>query len=267
MAFVRSESYQIFLKSASGDDHLRMVGLTEGMMLSLYKYCLSLTGSKEDAEDLCQEVYVRLLPHAAGLSKREGFSMEGYLIRAAHNVWVDGLRKEARRRELLDQQKQQCSSSHQELGDGLALEEAFQVLLSQLTDWQRTIYILCELYNYKAREAANLLDSTEGAVKAALRRAREVIAEERQRQLQLDEPGVLVSPVFEEDAERLRDYLGAFRTGDTERIIQLGLGGAADVMMVTSQVLGMKMHSSTAPQLTNARYDSLQLISRLEMVA
>lgn len=269
MAFVRSEPYRMYLKCADGDDHTQTSELSRSMMLSLYKYCLSLTGSKEDAEDLCQEVYVKILPHAADLSKSVGFSMEGYLIRSARNVWIDGLRKEARRRELLGemQEQEQYVSSHHELGDGLAVEEAFQVLLTQLTDWQRTIYILCELFSYKARETADLLDSTEGAVKAALRRAREVLAEERQRQLEADEPGVLMSPVSEEDAERLRDYLGAFRAGDTERIIQLGLGGAADVMMVTSQVLGFKMHSGTAPQLTNAWYDSLQQISRIEMVA
>ncbi|MFD2699508.1 RNA polymerase sigma factor [Paenibacillus shunpengii] len=267
MAFVRSEPYRMYLKCADGDDHLQTSLLTRSMMLSLYKYCLSLTGSKEDAEDLCQEVYVRILPHAADLSKSEGYSMEGYLIRSAHNVWVDSLRKEARRRELLGEIQEQYVCSHQELGDGLAVEEAFQVLLTQLTDWQRTIYILCELFSYKARETADLLDSTEGAVKAALRRAREVIAEERQRQLEADEPGVLMNPVSEEDAELLRDYLGAFRAGDTERIIQLGLGGAADVVMVTSQVLGLKMHSGTAPQLTTAWCDSLQLISRIEMVA
>ncbi|MCM3783573.1 RNA polymerase sigma factor [Neobacillus mesonae] len=267
MAFVESEPHRYTVKSVGGDDHLQTAELTHGMMSSLYKYCLSLTGSKWDAEDLSQEVFVKILPHAADLSIRKGFSMEAYLIRTARNAWIDGLRKEARRSELLDQLLQEDYASSAELEDGLAIEEAFRVLLAELTDWQRTIYILCELFNYKAREIADLLDSTEGAVKAALRRAREVISEERQRQLDDDEPGILSYPVSEEEAERLKDYLGAFRAGDTGRIIELGLGGAADIMMVTGQVLGMAMSSGTASQLPYAGYNSLYSISRIEMVA
>lgn len=216
---------------------------TEEIYQSLYQYCLSLTGSKWDAEDLCQDACLKVMQQIPELSsKKAPFTLEGYLIRTARNAWIDTIRKEKRRREI----REDFQAGHTEtfvttesMEESLLLEEAFRILLTEMNDWQRTIYLLCESYGYKAQEAAELLDSSEGAVKAALHRARQVIKSFTERtHMNEDENAESVRTALSPEEEgRLKAYLEAFRSGDTQRIVELGLGRAEDEVVLMSQVL------------------------------
>lgn len=217
---------------------------TEEIYRSLYQYCLSLTGSKWDAEDLCQDTCLKVMLQMPELSsKKTPFTLEGYLIRTARNAWIDSIRKDKRRREI----REDFQAGHTEtfittesIEESLLLEEAFRMLLLEMTDWQRTVYLLCDSYGYKAQEAAELLVSSEGAVKAALHRARQVIKSftERAGHMNEDEYAESVRTVQSPEEEgRLKAYLEAFRSGDTQRLVELGLGRAEDEVVLMSQVL------------------------------
>lgn len=217
---------------------------TEEIYRSLYQYCLSLTGSKWDAEDLCQDTCVKVMLQIPELSsKKAPFTLEGYLIRTARNAWIDSIRKDKRRREI----REDFQAGHTEtfvttdsMEESLLLEEAFRMLLFEMTDWQRTVYLLCDSYGYKAQEAAELLDSSEGAVKAALHRARQVIKSFTEHEAHMNENEDTESvrtALSQEEEGRLRAYLEAFRSGDTQRLVELGLGRAEDEVVLMSQVL------------------------------
>ena len=217
---------------------------TEEIYRSLYQYCLSLTGSKWDAEDLCQDACLKVMLQMPELSsKKAPFTLEGYLIRTARNAWIDSIRKDKRRREI----REDFQAGHAEtfvttesMEESLLLEEAFRMLLTGMTDWQRTIYLLCDSYGYKAQEVAELLDTSEGAVKAVLHRSRQVVKSFTERAAYMNEDGHAESvrtALSPEEEGRLKAYLEAFRSGDTKRLVELGLGRAEDEVVLMSQVL------------------------------
>src|SRR5881275_1323696 len=60
----------------------------------LYRAAWALCGSREDAEDLVQETYTRLLAHPRLLRKEDDL---GYLLRALRNTFLNQKRTESRR--------------------------------------------------------------------------------------------------------------------------------------------------------------------------
>src|SRR3954469_17327275 len=60
----------------------------------LYRAAWALSGSREDAEDLVQETYARLLARPRLLRKEDDL---GYLLRALRNTFLNQKRSESRR--------------------------------------------------------------------------------------------------------------------------------------------------------------------------
>ncbi|MGR6542495.1 RNA polymerase sigma factor [Paenibacillus tundrae] len=220
---------------------------------SLYAYCLSITGSREDAEDLVQETFAKVLSsfsvHKSGAER--DINWEAYLIRIARNAWMDVLRKRQRLHCKMDGLKPLI----EEMAEEEPLEEldtAVEILIKELPSWQRVIYMLRELLGYTAAEAAEMLDTTEGAVKSALRRARMTIAEIRD---QLNDPDADEAREVSEERihiEELRGYLLALRRGDTARLIDLCLNQTDDPMAVASTILQQALPSSTMQPMMNS---------------
>lgn len=134
--------------------------------LDLQRYCCMLTGSKWDGEDLAQETWVKVWQ---SLQSRNGKLKitRAYLYRIARNAWIDRSRK---RRITHD------STLTDELAeykiDQIEVWAAMETLVERLGPYQRSVLLLVDILQYTAIEAANLLQTTEGAVKAALHRAR-----------------------------------------------------------------------------------------------
>lgn len=216
------------------------------LMGSLYAYCLSLTKSVPDTEDLVQETCLKVLSsrvvQSSGMNK--GINWEAYLIRIARNSWIDILRQRERLAYKLDSLKPLLHEMEEERRFE-ELESAVQLLVDKLPPWQRVIYVLRELMGYKAAETAEMLDTTEGAVKAALSRARSAIAEVRHRLEQSDTEFQYEEGAVEDNREELRRYLLAFRNGDTARIIDLCLNRTDDPMAVAGTILQQALPSPT----------------------
>jgi len=214
------------------------------LMGSLYAYCLSLTKSVPETEDLVQETCLKVLSSSvvgtSGMNK--DINWEAYLIRIARNSWIDILRQRERLAYKLDSLKPLLHEMEEERRFE-ELESAVQLLVDMLPPWQRVIYVLRELMGYKAAETAEMLDTTEGAVKAALSRARSAIAEVRHRLEQSDAELQYEVGAVENNREELRSYLLAFRNGDTARIIDLCLNRTDDPMAVAGTILQQALPS------------------------
>ncbi|WP_413404851.1 RNA polymerase sigma factor [Paenibacillus amylolyticus] len=221
------------------------------LMGSLYAYCLSLTKSVPDTEDLVQETCLKVLSSSVvgtyGMNK--DINWEAYMIRIARNSWIDILRQRERLAYKLDSLKPLLHEMEEER-QFEELESAVQLLVNTLPPWQRVIYVLRELMGYRAAETAEMLDTTEGAVKAALSRARSAIAEVRHRLEQSDAELQYEEGAVEDNREELRSYLLAFRNGDTARIIDLCLNRTDDPMAVAGTILQQTLPSpSTQPMM------------------
>lgn len=213
---------------------------------SLYAYCMSLTGSVWETEDLVQDTCVKALSSSAArrTGMTEDMNWEAYLIRVARNTWIDAIRK----RENLASKLESMKPFMQEFEEEERFEEvesAVQILVDELPPWQRAIYMLRDLMGYTTVETAELLDTTEGAVKAALSRARSALAKVRHSLNETDADQTNQLEEYQQNREELRSYLLAFRSGDTARLIDLCLNQTDDPMAVAGTILQQTLPSKS----------------------
>ncbi|WP_018752979.1 RNA polymerase sigma factor [Paenibacillus sanguinis] len=216
------------------------------LLSPLYAYCLSLTGSAWEAEDLVQDTCVKALTSSAMRTSgaKQEMNWEAYIIRIARNTWIDTIRKRERLASKLDSLK----PFMQEFAEEERLEEmesAVQILIHRLPPWQRAIYVLRDLMGYTTAETAEMLDTSQGAVKAALNRARSALSQVRRSREEAgdEEAGELGED--SQDTEQLRSYLMAFRSGDTARLIELCLNCADDPMAVAGTIIKQSLPSQS----------------------
>ncbi len=134
---------------------------------ALRLYCRSLAGSPWEGDDLAQDTWLKVWSAWRGGVDGERMT-RAYLYRAARNAWIDRNRKKrvSLVREPLEDELQIAEVN------ALDVWTAMETLVQTLVPAQRTALLLVDILKYTAAEAAELIDSTEGAVKAALHRAR-----------------------------------------------------------------------------------------------
>ncbi len=230
----------------------------QAWMPAFYRYCRSLTTTHWDAQDLMQNTLLKALtlPHLHG--QRSVSDQQAYLLRIARNLRIDEARRAVRLQhklpllqELLNEQQTQ---QHSAPDMNLQAEAAIKLLLDTLSPWQHAVYALRELFGYTASEAANLLGTTEGAIKSALRRAREALLQQHD-----DSAEDASLPMPEQDEhELLATYLAAFRNGNAAHLVQLILNQAADPAGLAPQIVG-QLHTEATAQSSGKASRSEQL--------
>jgi RNA polymerase sigma factor (sigma-70 family) len=137
--------------------------------LKLQKYCYFLTQSKWDGDDIAQEAMVKAITY---------YSQEritpALLNKIAHNYWMDTLRK--RKNEQLSNEPMH-EENFSSVGDTIATVD---LLIDTFTPRQAIIFLLKEAFQYQSKEIAEILNTTEMAVKASLNRAKKRIENERE---------------------------------------------------------------------------------------
>ncbi|MFB5761659.1 RNA polymerase sigma factor [Paenibacillus medicaginis] len=201
---------------------------------SLLKYCLKLTGSRWEAEDLVQSTCLQLLGKLP--LQDTAVNWEAYLIRSARNTWIDRIRRQAAGQRAASRLNVNAAYSSDKYGTDLEL--ALSTLIHWLPPWQRTIFLLREIWQYKTSEVAELLGTTEGAVKAALSRARAALADGKERRAE-----AVCLPEDQESRELLKAYLSAFRRGDVQLLVELGLHDAAEPQALLPVILESSMRA------------------------
>lgn len=193
--------------------------LEPGLRARLYRYCLSLTRSKQDAEDLLQETLLKA--ETRRQLRGDHSNPEALLLRMAKNSWIDSLRRSTLYRDIMKQETKRYEEQLQ-AGDDRSRERmaaAFHVLLRDLSPQQRVALLLREVFGYSAAECANYLETTEGAVKSLLYRARRAL--ERGRAIDAgslqEEIDLSASSIIAEVDEMVEAYIG----GDIAHLLQL----------------------------------------------
>lgn len=138
---------------------------------SLLKYCLLITGTSWDAEDLYQETLIKTYRSIDKFTTHA--SPQAYLFRIASNAWIDNRRKQKIKYTPLDDVILADVSTHTR---GIELRDAIERLAYCLPPRQAVVFLLTEVFDYSAKDTASMLDMTQGGVKAALHRARRTLA-------------------------------------------------------------------------------------------
>lgn len=173
-------------------------------MHDLRKYCLSLTNTKWDGEDLAQETLVKAYESWMKAPKQ---MEKAYLYRIASNTWIDKHRK----RKIDEDMNHDLSTL--KLEDGPSTESLIPVinaLLNRLTAKQRAIVLFVFGFGYSPKETASLLSVTEGSIKAALHRVRKNVK-------QLDFP----NSIYELEDDKSLPYIHALSSGCPEEVMRL----------------------------------------------
>jgi RNA polymerase sigma-70 factor (ECF subfamily) len=146
----------------------------EPLRPELHRYCRRLTGSVWDAEDLVQDTLTRAFARAAR-THQPVLNPKAWLIRIATNAYLDGRRRPAPVPTTVPDRAQPPVADIGEVRDALA--EVATLLPPQ----ERAAVVLKDVFDLSLAEIAGMLDTTVGAVKAALHRGRGRLAEPDRR--------------------------------------------------------------------------------------
>jgi RNA polymerase sigma factor (sigma-70 family) len=161
---------ELMLRVKTGDvDKLGL--LYERYNKNLFGYFWRLSGSIEVSEDLVQTVFYRILKNRKQYRGKGKFTSWMYQI--AHNLWADFYRKNKRLDSIEDYK-------HWHLKDGLSIDEQIdreeqlrhlKYAMDQLSAEKKEVLILSKYQGLKYNEIADLLKTTEGAIKTRIFRA------------------------------------------------------------------------------------------------
>ncbi len=134
----------------------------------VYTLCYRMIGNASDAEDLMQEIFMRVFVALPSFEERAKFST--WLYRVTYNHCLNFLAKQRQsgaRNEAYTRQTQQLSGSSPEMS--AILEQA----LLRLDKEQRSLLIMKYIMDLEIREIAATLGISQSAVKMRLLRARD----------------------------------------------------------------------------------------------
>jgi RNA polymerase sigma-70 factor (ECF subfamily) len=144
---------------------------------SLHRYCCRLTGSVWDGEDLVQDTLVRVFS-LLGKTDANLENPRAYLIRTATNLWIDRVRRAAREQAALQlEAAEDQSQAPPSLADA---RPAARALFQTLHPQERAAIVMKEVLDLSLDETAMILKTSVGAVKSALHRARDRLANRRE---------------------------------------------------------------------------------------
>jgi RNA polymerase sigma-70 factor (ECF subfamily) len=143
----------------------------------LYRAALGLTGSPADAEDLVQDVCVRVLAKPRMVSGDDDL---GYLLRVLRNTFISGRRTAARRPatamapEDLDRFEANSAADPERAFENRQLYGR----IAELPEHQRDVLVAVDLLGLSYKEAAESLSVPTGTVMSRLFRARNALVED-----------------------------------------------------------------------------------------
>lgn len=168
------------LQGARNGEQEAMARLLAGLRAPVRRIALSITGRPDGAEDVTQEVLIRVARSLPRLRSPEAFP--SWLYRMTRNASLDAARADARRSrrsEPLDaldagRNPEDSRGPLDRLRDrrARALVRAF---VEELPPRQRQILDLVDLQGYEPTEVAGLLELAPGSVRASLFKARRAL--------------------------------------------------------------------------------------------
>jgi RNA polymerase sigma-70 factor, ECF subfamily len=140
----------------------------------LYTVAYRLTGDHDDAQDLVQDVLVRV---QRGLATYQPGSMEAWLSRITTNAFLDRVRRRKRRPtdRLPEENPDRVLPPTASAADALAaavLPEHLQQALRDLPEDYRAAVVLCDVLDFSYAEIAEALDVPVGTVRSRIHRGR-----------------------------------------------------------------------------------------------
>lgn len=150
----------------------------------LYRFALRILGSAEDAEDVVQDVLMKIWNQGSDLGEK--VNVEAWCMRMAKNLSLDRLKSGHRR---FQQQMEVLPEAHDpqltpdRITEQAELMKRIHQLIAQLPEKQRMVIQLRDIEGHSYQEIADMIEISLDQVKVNLFRARKQL----RKQLQLTE--------------------------------------------------------------------------------
>ena len=147
----------------------------------LYRFALALTKRSDEAEDVVQDVGIKLWERRVELEALH--SVEAYAMSAVRNRCLDYARSPHNR---IDELVEAYDTAHEQtpyqMVEQADMAAFVRRLINRLPEQQQTVIRLRDIEGYELDEISEILGINEGAVRTNLSRARQKIREELLKQ-------------------------------------------------------------------------------------
>lgn len=140
----------------------------------VYRLAYRLTGNRQDAEDLTQDVFVRVF---RSLDTYQAGNFEGWLHRITTNLFLDRMRRKSKIRMDAFGEGQEDRVESVEIQPELAVHDAnfdpdIEAALARLPEEFRVAVVLCDIEGLSYEEIASVLGIKLGTVRSRIHRGR-----------------------------------------------------------------------------------------------
>lgn len=147
---------------------------------AVYNLCYRMLSDRSEAEDAAQEAFLRAYLNLQRYDPARSFKT--WLLTIASNHCIDRIRRRRLTWLSIDDPLPNLSLSSDEPEPEVASimreqSQAIQAVLDELSPDYRAAVVLRYWYDYSYTEIADILDTTESAIKSRLFRARQILSE------------------------------------------------------------------------------------------
>lgn len=146
--------------------------LYEDYYKELVRYGTHMCGSRELAEDLAQETFVKAMMHAASVEELSAGKRRAWLYRTFKNLFFDRCRRSALENNYISSLSPALSE------DGRLQEVENAMLLQTVSPKDRAMFQLRYFDGYTAEEIARMMNLPAGTVRSRLSRCRKFLKDQ-----------------------------------------------------------------------------------------
>lgn len=156
----------------------------------MFALCLRMSGDRDEATELVQDVFVRIWERLGSFRGEAAFSTWAH--RLAVNVVLEGRRKNQRRETKIGERETSGTegsgdggwrSEERGVGRSSFIEERLDLenAIARLSPGLRRVFVLHDIEGYQHNEIARMTGSAEGTLRAQLHQARKILMEALER--------------------------------------------------------------------------------------
>lgn len=164
----------VLMERIATGDEAALAALIERWKTPLVNFFYRSLRSYESAEDLAQTVFIRIFRAAPKYQPTAKFST--YLFHIARRLLINEFRRQQRKPlDPTDPTELRAVDENQSEREVREIEEAFELAVTELPENQRTAILLLKQQQLSYQEIAEIMDSSESAVKTWIFRARQFL--------------------------------------------------------------------------------------------